>query len=121
MCSRSHQSGWKWQSLDSNPDAPEPSISFLAHTDPIAQPLGPPQTMTGSKASPRLGPQHSPEHSCLKQNLASPLGLINYRPISRVALSAIMAAAYLLIAQSINTFDIFNWNQAPQALPAVEL
>lgn len=51
-----------------------------------------------SKAGPGLGPQHPPEHSCLKQNLADPLGLINYRPISRVALSAMAAAAYLLIA-----------------------
>lgn len=74
------------------------SPTFFAHTDPIAQILGPPGNRTGSKAGPRPGPQHSPEHSCLKQNLADLLGLINYRPISRVALSAIAAAAYLLIA-----------------------
>ena len=70
---------------------------FFLLTDPTAQLLGPHRNKTGYKASPRLGPQHPPEHSCLKQNLAGPLGLINYRPISRVALSAIEAAAYLLI------------------------
>lgn len=36
--------------------------------------------------------------SGLEQNLADPQGLINYRPISRVASLAIRAAAYLLIA-----------------------